>query len=31
MVPCCPGREVIFAWPRGVSMIVPFVITPLRL
>ena len=28
--PFCPGRDVIFAVPRGVSMSVPFVITPRR-
>ena len=31
IVPSCPGRDVIFAKPRLVSMIVPFVMTPLRL
>lgn len=30
MVPICPGRDVTRAFPRVVSMIVPFVMTPLR-
>ena len=29
-VPFCPGRDVTRAFPREVSMIVPFVMTPLR-
>lgn len=29
-VPSCPGRDVTRAFPKGVSMIVPFVIIPLR-
>ena len=29
-IPFCPGRDVIFAVPSGVSIRAPFVITPRR-